>query len=158
MISLRRVWLASMLTIVLATPAFADLTAFIGANTAPSNRPVRGLAVGLGLLIGFEFEFAETSEDREEEAPALRTGTASALLQPPIPVAGVQPYLAFGFGLFRERLNGEDENGVAVATGGGLKVRLAGPLRLRIDYRAFRLRDARHSPAHRIYAGMNLAF
>jgi hypothetical protein len=158
MISLRAAVLAIVLTTVLATPAFADLTAFVGANTVPVNRPVKGLAIGLGMLVAFEFEFAETQEDRDEDAPALRTGTASALIQPPLAVSGVQPYLAFGFGLFRERLNQVEENGVALTSGGGLKVKLIGPLRLRLDYRAFRLRGARHSPTHRIYAGMNLAF
>ena len=49
---------------LLATPAFADITAFIGANTTPSNRQVRGLAVGIGLLVvGFEFELANTTDD-----------------------------------------------------------------------------------------------
>ena len=37
-----------------AAPADADLTAFVGANMTPSNRPVRGFAAGLSLLvIGF---------------------------------------------------------------------------------------------------------
>ena len=36
---------------------------------------------------------------------------------------------------------------------------LAGPLRLRVDYRVFRLgTGARYSPSHRIYAGLNLKF
>jgi opacity protein-like surface antigen len=158
MFGLRTAALAIGLTTVLATPAFADLTAFIGANTVPSNRLVRGLAVGFGMLLGFEFEYANTSEDQEVEAPALRTGIASALIQPPLPFAGVQPYLAFGVGLFREQLDQANEDNVAMATGGGVKVQLAGPVRLRIDYRGFRLRGARHSPAHRFYAGVNLAF
>lgn len=158
MIVLRASWLALALATVLSTPAFADVTAFVGANTVPENRPVRGLAVGLGLILAFEFEWAETEEDAEVDAPALRTGTASALVQPPLAIAGVQPYLAFGFGLYRERLNQVEENGVALSTGGGVKVKLLGPLRLRLDYRAFRLRGSRHSPAHRIYAGLNLAF
>jgi hypothetical protein len=41
----------------------------------------------------------------------------------------------------------------------GVKVNLLGPVRLRVDYRVFRLgRDALHSPAHRVYAGLNLKF
>jgi hypothetical protein len=36
---------------------------------------------------------------------------------------------------------------------------LIGPVRLRVDYRVFRLGSgALHSPAHRIYAGLNLKF
>ena len=36
---------------------------------------------------------------------------------------------------------------------------LIGPLRLRVDYRVFRLGDdALYSPAHRLYMGLNLKF
>ncbi len=36
---------------------------------------------------------------------------------------------------------------------------LVGPVRLRVDYRVFGLGDgALYSPAHRIYAGLNLKF
>ena len=46
-------------------PARADATAFIGANTTPSNRPVKGFAVGFGLLIvAFEFEYADHERGR----------------------------------------------------------------------------------------------
>ena len=45
-------------------PRRADITAFIGANTTPANRQVRGVALGFGLLIvGFEFEYAYTPDD-----------------------------------------------------------------------------------------------
>jgi hypothetical protein len=38
-------------------------------------------------------------------------------------------------------------------------VNLIGPIRLRIDYRVFKLGDgALYTPAHRIYAGLNLKF
>ena len=43
--------------------------------------------------------------------------------------------------------------------GGGVKIRLVGPLRVRVDYRVFKLTG---SPLvdtyHRFYAGANLAF
>ena len=43
--------------------------------------------------------------------------------------------------------------------GGGVKIRLAGPLRARVDYRIFNLRGApQHSTVQRVYAGLNLAF
>jgi hypothetical protein len=64
--------------------ALADITAFIGANTSPSNRLVKGAAFGGGLLvIGFEFEYAATSEDLAASAPSLKTGIGSVLLQTP---------------------------------------------------------------------------
>jgi hypothetical protein len=44
-------------------------------------------------------------------------------------------------------------------TGGGVKVALVGPVRLRLDYRVFKLAGgALNSPAHRVYAGLNLKF
>jgi hypothetical protein len=51
----------------------------------------------------------------------------------------------------------QDGNFMQFNTGGGVKVSLAGPLRLRVDYRVFKLGSgALYSPAHRIYAGLNL--
>ena len=72
---------------------------------------------------------------------------------------GVQPYFTTGAGLFRETLGTHTETNVAPNTGGGVKVTLAGPIRLRADYRVFKLGSgALYSPAHRIYAGLNLRF
>ena len=40
-----------------------------------------------------------------------------------------------------------------------MKISLAGPLRLRLDYRVFTLQgDALHSKPQRFYAGLNLKF
>ena len=141
-------------------PAQADATAFIGANTTPSNRPVKGFAVGLGLLIvAFEFEYAATSDDVAALAPALKTGMGNVLLQSPVPIFGFQPYFTSGGGVYRETLSAHQETGVGTNVGGGVKMSLAGPLRLRVDYRLFKLgRGALNSPAHRVYAGLNLSF
>ena len=73
--------------------AFADVTGFIGANTTPANRQTSGFAVGAGLLIvGFEFEYSDTSEDVSAGAPSLKTGMGNVLLQTPVAIAGIQPY------------------------------------------------------------------
>ena len=86
-----------VLLIVSAAPAFADATVFIGSTATQANRPVRGLAFGVGLLVlGFEFEFAQTGETLGEAAPSLRTGMGNVLLQTPIPIAGIQFYLTDG--------------------------------------------------------------
>ncbi len=142
------------------TPASADLTAFVGANATPTNRPVRGFAGGVGLLIvGFEFEYADTIEDLETGAPSLRTGMANLLLQTPFPVSGLQFYGTAGAGLYRERLGKRQETHVGVNIGGGVKISLAGPLRLRVDYRFFTLRgEPLYSRSQRVYAGLNLVF
>ena len=143
-----------------AAPAAADLTGFIGTATSPSNRPVRGVAFGIGLLIvGFEFEYADVSEDVPTAAPALRTGMGNVLLQTPVPILGVQPYFTTGGGVYRERLGSGTETNIGMNNGGGVKIRVAGPLRVRLDYRVFTLRGSpRASPVHRLYAGANLAF
>ena len=143
-----------------AAPASADVTAFVGANTTPANRHVRGFAVGGGLLLlGIEFEYASTPEDLGAPAHSLRTGMGNVMLQTPFAILGVQPYVTAGAGLYREVSGTRVQTGAGLNSGGGVKIPLIGPLRLRVDYRIFRLgRDARHSPAHRVYAGLNLTF
>jgi hypothetical protein len=157
---MRRSFAAAALLLLTSTPAFADATLFIGSTTTPANRPAKGLALGVGLLIvGFEFEFADTSESLDEAAPSLRTGMGNVLVQTPIPVAGMQFYLTTGAGLYRERLGARQETHVGFNTGGGAKISLLGPIRVRVDYRVFNLRgEPLHSTVHRIYAGLNLAF
>ena len=149
-----------LLLALLPAPARADATAFIGSNTTPSSRSVKGFAVGMGLLIvAFEFEYATASDDAAALAPAMKTGMGNLLLQTPFPIFRLQPYFTTGGGMYRETLGAHQETGVGTNVGGGVKVSLAGPLRLRVDYRVFKLgRDALNSPAHRVYAGVNLSF
>jgi len=151
---------AALLVVGVAAPARADITGFLGATTTPANRAVRGAAVGAGLLIvGFEVEYAYTPDDPAANAPALTTGSGNALLQTPFEIFGFQPYVTGGVGFFRETLGLHQETNLAVNTGAGIKLTLVGPLRLRVDYRVFKLGgDALASPAHRIYAGLNLKF
>ena len=158
--SVRPAILAMAFVAAAASPATADVTAFLGATTTPTNRPVIGAAVGSGLLIvGFEFEYASTSEDLATGAPALKAGSANGVLQTPVPVFGVQPYVTAGAGLYRERVNTVARTGLDQNIGGGLKIGLAGPLRLRVDYRVFRLGGSAHfSPVSRFYAGLNVKF
>ena len=146
--------------LALASPAWADLTAFVGTTTTPTNRAARGFAVGAGLLvIGFEFEYSDSKEDLVEGAPSLRTGMGNVLIQTPIFVFGMQPYFTTGGGGFRENLNGVTETSFGANTGGGVKVHLLGPLRARFDYRLFRLRgDPLFPTVHRFYVGANLNF
>lgn len=159
---LRRAGIAALLLLAAAAPARADITAFIGTNTTPDNRTTRGLSAGVGLLIvGFEFEYANTTDSTTpgELAPSLTTGMGNVLLQTPFPIAGFQPYFETGAGVFREKLGTHQETNFTVGTGGGVKVNLVGPLRLRVDYRVFRLSgSALYTPVQRIYAGLNLKF
>lgn len=160
--------------IVLAahSTAFADLTAFIGATDDPGTRATRGLAVGAGLIIvGFEFEYAHAGGDDEDEPaciaatddckPSLTTGMGNVLLQTPRGLGPFQVYGTVGAGIYRERFRATDQTDTAFGTnvGGGVKIDLAGPLRLRLDYRVFRLTgDTENKTPKRFYAGANLAF
>jgi hypothetical protein len=148
------------LAIVILCPsaARADATFFVGSNFTPENRPVIGGAIGVSLLVvGFEFEYSKTSEDLDSLAPSLITGMGNVLVQLP---GSVSPYGTIGAGFYREKL-GElsSETHFGSNFGGGLKITLAGPLRVRIDYRLFSLQgNPRESKSHRIYAGLNLMF
>src|SRR3974390_1717419 len=86
--------LAITITFLAARPASADATLFVGTDTTPSNRLVKGVSFGGSLLIvGCEFEYAATSEDDSSGAPSLKTGMGNMLLQPPTSIYGFLPYL-----------------------------------------------------------------
>lgn len=148
------------LLLVVPRPAAADITAFVGLTPTPENRALRGFAFGFGLLVvGFEFEYANTVEDSLDGLPGLQTGSGNILVQTPIEVSGISLYGTAGGGLYRERLLTRQETSVGTNVGGGAKIRLAGPLRLRLDYRLFRLQgDPLHKTYQRFYAGANLGF
>ena len=153
-----RLLAAVALLLLVAAPARADLTGFVGANLTPANRQVLGGAFGIGLLvIGFEGEYAFTPDDPKASAPSLTTGMGNVLLQTPVAIFGFQPYFTTGAGLYRETLGTHQDTSFGLNSGGGVKINLIGPLRLRVDYRVFKLgSDALYSPAHRIYVGLNL--
>jgi len=155
----RAVALATLMAVV-ASPAFADGTVFIGGAGSPSTRQARGFAVGFGLLIvAFEFEYSNTSENVTEGAPRLRTGMGNVLLQTPVAIGRFQPYFTIGGGGYRETLDTRQETNFGVNTGGGVKISLIGPLRVRADYRVFTLKgSALYDVVHRVYVGANLKF
>jgi opacity protein-like surface antigen len=123
--------------------ASADITAFLGANPTPTARTVKGAAFGMGLVVvGFEFEYAHTNEDRVQAAPGLWTYMVNGMVQTPFPIAGMQFYGTAGAGGFHETLNADSETNVGINVGGGIKMSIAGPLRLRFDYRVFTLQGS----------------
>ncbi len=153
--------LVCLLVIAFSRPARADGTLFLGTVTTPANHATKGFAIGAGFLImGVEFEYAATNEDAKHAAPSLKTGMGNFYLQTPIPIAGMQFYWTTGTGGYRERL-GEthQETNLIFNTGGGAKIGLVGPLKVRVDYRVLKLRGSPlFSTLHRIYAGINLGF
>ena len=158
--------LASVLTLTLvllvasAVPARADITAFIGVSPTPHNHAVKGFGVGLGLLIvGFEFEYANLSEDTFEQLAGLKTYSGNVLLQTPIEIVGTQFYGTVGAEGYQEKLGALEETYFGTNIGGGAKIRLLGPLRVRLDYRIFRLQGSPLNTTYqRFYAGANLKF
>jgi hypothetical protein len=143
-----------------AAPARADLTAFIGVSPTPEQHLAKGLAVGAGLVVvGFEIEYCRLSEDVESGVPSLTTGSGNLLVQTPVPINGWQFYATLGGGIYRERLDELQETHFSSNLGGGAKYTVAGPLRLRFDYRIFSLMGSPlHKRVQRLYVGANLAF
>ncbi len=139
--------------------AAADLTAFVGSTLTPANRPARGVAVSVSLLfVGFEFEYSDTSLDASAGAPALRSAMFNVQVQTPR-VAGVQAYGTAGGGLYQEQLAEHRKTNLGTNAGGGVKVPLAGPIGVRLDYRVFVLRGSPlYTHVQRFYVGANLAF
>jgi len=156
---LRVVCLAALLSLLgPASTAWADITAFLGVTPQPSTRPVRGFSFGLNfVVIGFELDYGHSTERPADGAPGLTTTMINGLVQ--TPTSKTQLYLTAGGGFYRERLNNQAETSVGTNIGGGLKIALVGPLRLRLDYRVFRLRGTPIAGTpQRAYAGLNLAF
>jgi opacity protein-like surface antigen len=146
--------------LLLAAPAFADATLFAGSTFTPSSRTTAGAAIGVSLVIvGFEFEYSNTSEASADGAPSLRTGMANVFVQTPVAIARFQPYVTAGGGGYRERLGSATETNLGTNAGGGVKITLAGPIRARIDYRVVKLAgDPLYSRVQRVYLGLNLRF
>ena len=160
---MRRLTRPLILALVLcgaSSPASADITAFVGTTPTPTSRPVKGVALGVGLLVvGFEFEFASTTEEPLDAAPSLRTGMGNVYVQTPIAIMGLRPYFTTGGGMYREQLGTRTETNFGLNSRGGGKVSLFGPIRARVDYRVFRLRGKPlHETVQRFYAGLNLSF
>ncbi len=149
-----------VIALALVRPARADVTAFVGNNATPSNRLARGFAVGFSLLvIGFEFELSDTASDAAANAPGLRTGMLNLLAQTPFGISGLQFYATAGAGLYQEEGGGLSDTSGGTNVGGGVKIAVAGPLRMRVDYRVFSLRGSpQHDTHHRLYAGLNIGF
>ena len=151
-------WLFVACLLAWPSAARADVTAFFGISTKPENRPTRGFAFGVTfIVVGFELEYANTSEKPLIGAPSLRTGMINGLVQ--TPTSRAQLYLTAGGGFFQERFGEEGETNFGTNIGGGMKLGLVGPLRLRLDYRIYNLRGKAvyHTP-HRFYAGANFSF
>ncbi len=139
------------------TPAAADATAFFGFSPTVTTRSTTGFSIGLSfLIVGFEFEYAHLNEDQTLGAPGLGTGMFNAVVMTP---TKLQLYATAGGGIYHESLATEGQTNVGINVGGGVKIPLAGPVRLRVDYRVMTLNGSLVNKAvQRIYFGANFAF
>jgi opacity protein-like surface antigen len=159
----RNLWravVAALCLVGLPATAHADITAFLGVSPTSAVRLGRGVSAGAGLVVvGFEVELAQLVERVDDGAAALATGMANVIVQTPLDVSRMQFYGTTGVGVYRETLGPLQETSVGGNVGGGVKIRLTGPLKLRLDYRLFRLRGAPVTTTyHRVYAGATLGF
>ena len=150
-----------------AAPARADATLFAGALSAGGGRSVVGGSIGLFAretrsVIGFEIDYTRTLGGARTTSPRISTFGGSLLVQVPIVDRRMNAYAAFGGTLYQEATPDDKSAGGAFNVGGGVKVTLAGPLKLRLDYRFFRVRfvEASTGSTHpqRVTIGLALAF
>ena len=160
--SVAKLVVIAVATLMVARPATADVTAFLGSDFTPNSRLTLGAAGSIGFsILAFEGEYVSTSEDVTTGGPGLKTGMANALLQTPIAFKGVRPYVTAGVGVYHATLStlNYSSTGFGTNIGGGVKIALISPLGLRLDYRVLMLGSgALFSPAHRFYAGLNIGF
>ncbi len=92
----------------------------------PETRATRGFAIGMNfLVVGVEFEYANTREKERVAAPGLATSMFNGIVS--TPTTGIQFYGTLGGGIYRERFGDETETSFGTNIGGGAKVTLAGP-------------------------------
>ena len=99
--------IASILTLALvilavsATPARADITAFIGLTPTPERHTLKGFSIGAGMIVvGWEFEFAHIGET-DDGLPGLKTYSGNFMVQTP---TSTQLYVTTGVEAYRENL------------------------------------------------------
>jgi len=150
--------LSVLACIVRPAPAAADVTAFFGVSPSPSTRTTQGVAIGVGLIVvGFEFEYGKTKQDDLKGAPGLTTGMGNLMVM--TPTQKVQLYATTGGGMFHEIYRTRGTTNFGTNVGGGVKLGLAGPIRLRLDYRVFKLNgDPLFTKVQRFYGGLSLSF
>ena len=167
-LQLAAVWRVMALTLF-AAPAVAQppdapvsITAFGGMAMAFGTHPATGVAVAMKPHPGpvsLEFEYVRSQPNPVASGSGIATLAGNILVQPTRQRAGLQYYGTFGVGFYSVLRDYQGSTDSARNIGGGAKVTLAGPWKLRMDYRAFLLaRTGGNHLAHRIYVGMAAGF
>jgi hypothetical protein len=161
----RAAWLVAL---VLMNPvsARADATVLVGLTSVDALRPSYGFSFGYRpSAVGFEIEYLSTTPGDYSAG-----GIFASLIVQPVTISKVQIFAVGGVGVWGEGFAGGKRTGVLNAgnVGGGVLVPLAGPLRLRLDYRLFLLGEVAKEEVgaiapgtkhpQRIAAGIHFAF
>lgn len=162
----RTAWLGAVI-VMFPVSARADVTMLVGPMLVGGPRPSVGVAYSYcPSVVGFEIEYLGTLGGvSAADSPA--GGIFASLIVQPATTSNLQFFAIGGFGIWSEKFaNGDGTGGLdAKNIGGGVKIRLAGPLRLRLDYRLFvlgDLQDGDRGPTtkypQRFSAGLQLVF
>ncbi len=135
-----------------AAQTSGSMTVLTGVYSAARAKPAIGYAWGFGKAGGGgELEYAGTRGSGEEAGSI----TLAWFIPTPLKVRRSPVYGIAGFGAYADSHRAELQE--TIVAGMGTKVQVAGPIKLRIEYRLFLLRDA-FPPPRRLSAGLSVGF
>ena len=128
-----------LVALVLMNPvsARADATVLVGLKSVEGLRPSFAWSFGYRpSAVGVEVEYLSTRPGDYSAG-----GIFGSVIVIPVTIAKAHIFVVGGVGVWGEGFEGGKRTGVlsAVNVGGGVLVDLTGPLKLRLDYRLFRL-------------------
>jgi hypothetical protein len=136
----RPAWLVALM-IMIPVSARADGTVLVGLTSVGALRPSFGFSFGYRpSAVGVEVEYVSTFPQNSPGGYSAGGIFGSVFVQP-VTISNVQIFAVGGVGVWGEGFTGGKRTGVLNAgnVGGGVLVALAGPLKLRLDYRLFLL-------------------
>lgn len=158
----RKTTLAVAICTVLGGTPSAEAIGITGflQSASPHSRPGIGFAVSVALFTEILTLEGEYSRARAETtSPSLTIWSGNILLVLPAEVVRLKPYLATGFGVYRQLAADASETSFCTLPGFGTYIRLAGPLHGRLEYRFIRLQGSPlQGNQRRFYGGLTLLF
>ena len=155
------------LIIISPLSARADGTVLLGLMTLDGPRPSIGVAFGYSPSVaGFEVEYLGTLGGESADHSSAGGIFGNVIVQP-VTVGNLQFFAIGGFGMWGETFADGTGTGALGAKdfGGGVKIRIAERLRLRLDYRLILLGDPEGASGvpstkrpQRFAAGLHLVF
>jgi hypothetical protein len=163
---IRTAWLGALI-VMFPVSARADATILVGLMSVDGPRPSVGVAYTYcPSVAGFEIEYLGTLGNDTADHSSAGGIFGSLIVQPPT-ISNVQFFAIAGFGIWGETFANGGGTGELDAKniGGGVKIRIARHLRLRLDYRLFVVDDpegSSHRPStkhpQRFSTGLQLVF